>query len=568
MRIHPLSMHLSNQIAAGEVIERPASVVKELVENSIDAGATQILIEIEQAGSKLIKVSDNGSGIHQDDLAIALDRHTTSKLLTVEDLAAIATLGFRGEALASISSVSRLELHSKQREATAAWRIATEGGHFTAVEPSAQPFGTTVMVRDLFFNTPARKKFLRSNPVEFGHIDTLIKRIALSHMDIQFILKHQGRTCFNVTKAQTQVEKERRIMTICSQAFLENALVLDNEANGIRLHGWLAQPTFSRNQADLQYFYVNGRMVKDKLVTHAVKQAFADVMYSQRHPAYVLYLEMDPSMVDVNAHPTKHEVRFRESRLVHDFIFRSLHKAIAAIRPKEVLIKPQPMYPPQQTYEPQLVQQSLPLQVKQEKTVYQATTPPALGYAIAQLKGIYILAENEHGLVLVDMHAAHERILYERMKKALTENGIVSQSLLIPISIVLNEREADVLDEHLALFARLGLPLERSGPASFMIKQAPELMKKINIEQLVKDTVADLIAHDNSRHMEETLFTILGNIACKSAIKANHRLSIPEMNTLLSDMDTTNRSGQCNHGRPTWVQLSMDALDKLFLRGR
>lgn len=568
MRIHPLSMHLSNQIAAGEVIERPASVVKELVENSIDAGATQILIEIENAGSKLIKISDNGGGIHPNDLAIALDRHTTSKLQTAEDLAAISTLGFRGEALASISSVSRLELHSKQTDATAAWRIATEGSQFTAVEPSAQRFGTTVMVRDLFFNTPARKKFLRTEAVEFGHIDTLVKRMALSHMEIQFILKHQGRTCFNVTKAQTQIEKERRVMTICGQAFLENAFVLDHQSSGIRLHGWVAQPTFSRSQADLQYFYVNGRMVKDKLVTHAIKQAYADVMYSQRHPAYVLYLEIDPSTVDVNAHPTKHEVRFRESRLVHDFIFRSLHKAIAQLRPKEVLTRQQQVETEQYQYQPPLIQQSLPLQVKEEKVTYQATKPPALGYAIAQLKGIYILAENEQGLVLVDMHAAHERILYERMKKALAGSGIVSQALLIPISVVLTERETDILEENAALFSRLGLPIERIGPESVIIKQAPDIMKKVDIAQLVKDTVSDLITHQHSRHIEETLFAMLGNIACKSAIKAHHRLSIPEMNAMLSDMDTTDRSGQCNHGRPTWVQLSMDALDKLFLRGR
>lgn len=639
MKIHKLSAQLSNQIAAGEVIERPASVVKELIENSIDAGATEIIIDIEQGGTKLIRIRDNGCGIDKEDLVLALDRHATSKLLQVEDLAAINTLGFRGEALASISSVSRLELSSRSTGADQAWKVMAEGITNPNLEPCAQPVGTSIVIRDLFFNTPARKKFLKNERIEFNHIESLIKRIALSHFHISFNLSHNGKSCFNAMAAKSIKQQERRVAEICGKSFIEHAVTVEFEAENLKLYGWLAQPTFSRSQADLQYFYVNQRAVKDKLVTHAVRQAYADVLYNKRHPAYVLYLDLDPHFVDVNAHPTKHEVRFREGRMVHDFIFRSLYKAIADIRPEEVIAtsieseinssseQQQNIIEPRQYSMPMNFEQSVDQahihtqvnaavdyqaiaqqhnqhknyqhhqyqhQAKQSSSgvnyqknyqnLYQinkqfnpdnqiASNPvqeniPVLGYAIAQLKGIYILAENAQGLILVDMHAAHERILYERMKKAMHADGIIAQPLLVPVSIAVSEQEANYVEEHLSLFAKLGLVIERMGPETVVIKQVPEILRKKNVEQIARDIIADIVTHGETKRLEETINFILGNIACKSAIKANHKLTIPEMNAILRDMETTDRSGQCNHGRPTWVQLSLDELDKFFLRGR
>lgn len=624
MKIHKLSAQLSNQIAAGEVIERPASVVKELIENSIDAGSTEIHIDIEQGGAKLIRIRDNGCGIDKEDLVLALDRHATSKLLQVEDLAAIHTLGFRGEALASISSVSRLELSSKATGADQAWKVSAEGVTNPNLEPSAQPIGTSITIRDLFFNTPARKKFLKSERVEFNHIESLIKRIALSHFHISFSLTHNGKQCFNAIAAKSIKQQERRVAEICGKAFIEHAVTVEFEADDLKLYGWLAQPTFSRSQADLQYFYVNQRAVKDKLVTHAVRQAYADVLYNKRHPAYVLFLDLDPHYVDVNAHPTKHEVRFREGRMVHDFIFRSLYKAIAQIRPEEVIemretveqtsigssinttepkqfamplhsphsqsqFQDSPAQPRSFSYEQQAqasqsqpqyqARQSSPgasyqknlqdlYQVDKNSLESDSENIPVLGYAIAQLKGIYILAENATGLVLVDMHAAHERIVYERMKKAMQADGIISQPLLVPVSIAVSEQEANYVEEQLNLFAKLGLVIDRLGPETLVVKQVPEVLRKSNVEQIVRDIVADIMAHGETKRLEETINFILGNIACKSAIKANHKLTIPEMNAILRDMEVTDRSGQCNHGRPTWVQLSLEELDKFFLRGR
>ncbi|MES2204814.1 MAG: DNA mismatch repair endonuclease MutL [Pseudomonadota bacterium] len=628
MRIHKLSAQLSNQIAAGEVIERPASVVKELIENSLDAGASEIEIEIEQGGEKLIGVRDNGCGIHQDDLTLALDRHATSKLISVDDLAAIHTLGFRGEALASMSSVSRLELQSRVENVDSGWRIFSDGMMSVEKEPCAHAIGTSVKIRDLFFNTPARKKFLKNERVEFSHIENLVKRVALSHFHVGFRLTHNGRSVFHLPPANSQLEKERRVSMVCGQTFLEHALFLETEHAGLKIFGWVAEPTFSRSQADTQYFYVNRRCIKDKVVTHAVRQAYEDVLYNQRHPAYVLFFELDPHQVDVNAHPTKHEVRFRESRMVHDFIFKSLHQAIADIRPEQILAKSeavvgaigdrppsaqqssifqqhresaqQPLFAQQHIESYQSLYQTENVDVERSKApsakgaasqseagdfghhnsekippspllqrgapVDGATQP--LGYAIAQLKGIYILAENEKGLILVDMHAAHERIVYEEMKIAMQSGNLIAQPLLIPITVQVTEQEANLTEEHTHLFSSLGLVVERMGPETLAIKQVPEVLKKADVAQIIHDMIADLSSLGESKRLEETINHIMGNMACKSAIKANHRLTLPEMNAILRSMEIVPRSGQCNHGRPTWIQLTLEELDKFFLRGR
>lgn len=598
MRIQKLTSQLANQIAAGEVIERPASVIKELIENSLDARSTFITVDIEQGGGKLIRVRDNGNGIHKDDIALALDRHATSKIHDVEDLATISTLGFRGEALASISSVSRLELSSRHKEGDSAWRVIAEGDHITELEPSAQPQGTSIAIRDLFFNTPARKKFLRSERVEFSHIEDVVKRIALSHFEVGFELLHDGKSLFRVPPANNQVQQERRVATICGKDFLENALYIEFEASGLSMRGWVADPTFSRSQADKQYFYVNHRAVRDKIVSHAVRQAFEDVLYNKRHPVYVLFLDLNPSLVDVNAHPTKFEVRFREGRLVHDFIFKSLHKAIADVRPQVANIEfqtqtqaPAPSYQPQQHQMPFKAEQTVEAyqalyQAPKSSGAYSSPPPshevaqqtiersagdegvPPMGYAIAQLKGIYILAENAQGLVLVDMHAAHERIYYEQMKKSMQENNLIAQPLLVPVTVVVSENEADCIEAQVQLLTKLGMTIERIGPEALAIKQVPELLRRADVAQLLKDIIADLMTLGETKRLEETMNHILGNMACKGAVKANHRLTIPEMNAILRSMETTERSGQCNHGRPTWVAMSLEELDKFFLRGR
>lgn len=609
-RILALSPMLANQIAAGEVIERPASAVKELIENSIDAGATKVDIEIEQGGSRLILVKDNGSGIHRDDLALALNRHATSKIHSLDDLEQIATLGFRGEALASIGSVSRLTLTSAVEQATG-WQVKTEGTETAPVlSPAAHPQGTTIEIRDLFFNTPARRKFLRSEKTEFEHIDEVIKRVALSHCEISFTLKHNQRLIRQYRTATTEVEREQRVASLCGLSFIESAIRIETELTGLKLTGWVASPTFSRSQADLQFFYVNGRMVRDKLVSHAVKQAYHDVLYQNRYPAYVLFLEISPQQVDVNVHPTKYEVRFREGRLIHDFISRSLQDVLAGIRPGQadaspaVMTEVEPLEavlatvetsnqkvqtsvnysaPRQRSaYVPQ--QQLMPLKVREQIEIYgklheevpktdsattaQKTTVPPLGFALAQLKGIYILAENEKGLILVDMHAAHERVVYERLKKSLAEHKIIAQPLLIPLTLVLSEREASVVEDQQSLFQQLGIRLERLSPETIVVREVPDMLREANVEQLIRDMVADLLTQEQSSCVDEYLNKLLGTLACHGAVRASRRLSIQEMNGLLRDMENTENNGQCVHGRPTWKEMALPELDKLFLRGR
>lgn len=617
-QIQILSPQLANQIAAGEVVERPASVIKELIENSLDAGASRLDIDIEAGGVKLMRVRDNGSGVAQDDLPLALSRHATSKIHQLEDLEAVATLGFRGEALASISSVSRLSMISSTGEQ--GWQAVAEGRDMDVeVSPAAHPQGTTVEVRDLFFNTPARRKFLRTEKTEYNHLEEVVKRQALSRFDVAFTLRHNQRVIHQLRSASSQLEQEQRLARLLGKPFIENAIVIDMQAPGLTLTGWVALPTFSRSQADLQYFFVNGRVVKDKLVTHAIRQAYRDVLYHGRHPAYVLYLDVDPAQVDVNVHPTKHEVRFRDGRMVHDFLFRSLHRALADVRPDDE--KPSASTDALGSAETEPFQSSIGFnrssgpassgveeniqslkhlygggpgnqsqagvsvsglqldraadagQVEQlageraGETAGDEEIPP-LGFAIAQLKGIYILAENAAGLVLVDMHAAHERIVYEGLKRDRQSQGIVAQPLLVPESLAVSQREADCAEEHAGLFQSLGIQLERAGPETLLIRQLPSLLAQADAAQLVRDVLSDLLEHGSSDRIDAVIDELLSTMACHGSVRANRRLTIPEMNALLRDMEATERSGQCNHGRPTWTRLSLQELDALFMRGR
>ena len=626
--IQLLSPRLANQIAAGEVVERPASVVKELVENALDAGAGRVDIEIEQGGVKLIRVRDDGSGIAEADLPLALSRHATSKILTLDDLEAVGTLGFRGEALASISSVSRLSLTSRTETQEAASRVEVEGRDMDAkISPAAHPVGTTVEVRDLFFNTPARRKFLRTEKTEFNHVEECIRRQALSRFDAGFTLRHNQRVVQSLRPAESPLDKERRISSLCGQQFIDNAVVIDAEASGLRLWGWVALPTFSRSQADLQYFFVNGRVIRDKLVAHAVRQAYRDVLYNNRHPAFVLYLEVDPATVDVNVHPTKHEVRFRDGRLVHDFIFRTLHRALADVRPDDHLrgavaqsfgrepeaaagagtdapafqSQAHPLSGQPSAFNGHFAQAGGPQPQQEWKASDQMAfynslnegggvatasrsegftpqpmpTPPQdgeeeppLGYAIAQLHGIYILAQSRAGMIVVDMHAAHERITYERMKRALVEQDLKSQPLLVPLSLAVSQKEAALAETHGEELQHLGLQIERIGPETLAVRQIPALLRGADTEQLVRDVLADLIEHGQSDRVEAVTHELLGTMACHGSVRANRQLTIPEMNSLLRDMEATERSGQCNHGRPTWTLVTLSELDKLFLRGR
>jgi len=621
--IQLLSPRLANQIAAGEVVERPASVVKELIENALDAGANRVDIEIEQGGARLIRVRDNGSGIAESDLPLALSRHATSKITSLDDLEAVASLGFRGEALASISSVSRLTLTSRTDGQEAASKVEVEGRDMDArISPAAHPVGTTVEVRDLFFNTPARRKFLRTEKTEFNHVEECVRRQALGRFNAGFTLHHNQRAVQSLRPAETALDKERRIAALCGQQFIDNAVVIEAEAIGLRLWGWVALPTFSRSQSDLQYFFVNGRVIRDRLVAHAVRQAYRDVLYNNRHPAFVLYLEVDPATVDVNVHPTKHEVRFRDGRLVHDFIFRTLHKALADVRPDDHLRGAVAQsFGREQSAAPELIAAGTPGNHWAGQTAGPAPTSyspggspdirpregwhasdqmafynslgagggvevstadpgalagaPAesndeapLGYAIAQLHGIYILAQGRTGLIVVDMHAAHERITYERMKLALADQNLKSQPLLVPLSLAVSQKEAALVESHGSELQQVGLQIERIGPETLAIRQVPALLRGADTEQLVRDVLADLIEHGQSDRVEAVTHELLGTMACHGSVRANRQLTIPEMNSLLRDMEATERSGQCNHGRPTWTVVTLSELDKLFLRGR
>ena len=586
-RIQQLSPELVNQIAAGEVVERPASVVKELVENSLDAGARRIEIDIEDGGARLIRVRDDGGGIAADELPLALAAHATSKIATLQDLEHVRTLGFRGEALASIASVSRFALTSRAAGADAGWRVAHEGGKLEAARPAQHPQGTTIEVRDLFHNVPARRKFLRAERTEFGHIDELAKAIALAQPQVDFRLTHNGKPVRLLRPAQDEAALVARVGAILGDEFPARSLRIDHAAAGLHLHGWVGLPTASRSQPDQQYFYVNGRLVRDRVVTHAVRQAYADVLFHGRHPAYVLFLELPAELVDVNVHPAKSEVRFRESRLVHDFLYRTLNEALAQTRAGEVVSLPAVAPYTTAAIHSQLwrQQQGLGLAVREPLADYAALlgadpSPipyetaaangevPPLGYALAQLAGIYVLAENAQGLVLIDMHAAHERITYEKLKQARACAGIRTQLLLVPLTLAVSEREAAVAEEHAENLDALGFEIVRSGPQSVTVKRYPGLLDGADIGKLVRDVLGDLATHGNTRRLEEMQNDVLSTMACHGSVRARRRLTLPEMNALLREMEATERSGQCNHGRPTWVQMSVAELDKLFLRGR
>ena len=606
-RIHLLDSRLANQIAAGEVVERPASVLKELLENALDAEATQINVDAEQGGVRLVRVRDDGMGMGRDDLPLAMSRHATSKISRAEDLEAIGSLGFRGEALAAISSVSRLTLTSNTGDSAEGWQVTAEGRDMApALSPAAHPRGTSVEMRDLFFNTPARRRFLRTEKTEFNHLEEVFRRIALSEFETAFRLSHNQKVVHQLPAVQDEAGRAQRVAKLCSSGFIEQAMAVDVEAAGLRLHGWLGLPTFSRSQADLQYFYVNGRVIRDKVVSHAVRQAYRDVLYHGRHPAYVLFLELDPAMVDVNVHPTKHEVRFREQRMVHDFLFRTLHRCIADTRAGEhaggasgerdatpaftsatpaASNAPAPqqaamglgMPPSRPAFSGNGEQQARDYgdlvrgAVADTAAGFSSTENremPPLGFALAQLHGVYILAENAEGMVLVDMHAAHERITYERLKKTWQQDRIRSQPLLVPLSMSVGSREATLAENQPEVFQRLGFVVERAGPESLVVRDVPALLREADVENLVRDVLSDIAVHGDSERISARIDELLSSMACHGSVRANRRLNIAEMNALLRDMEATERSGQCNHGRPTWTRMSMQELDRLFLRGR
>jgi len=606
-QIKALDARLINQIAAGEIIERPASMLKELIENALDAGANSIDIEVENAGIKRLKITDNGHGILKDDLAMALSRHATSKINTLSDLEQIATLGFRGEALPSIASVTRLSLQSQAVGQAQAWQVQSDGNNVTS-EPSpvAHPQGTTVEARDLFYNTPARRKFLRTENTEFKHLDQIVRRMALARFDVAFKLKHNGRVVLHLPR--TKADDGRRIKMVLGDNIPANSLYFEDRAGGFRLSGWLGLPSFSRSQADMQYFYLNGRLIRDKTIMHAMRLGYQDVLFHGRHPVYVVYLEMDPAAVDVNVHPTKHEVRFRESRAVHGFIYRSVKGVLSGsasdhgsvqLNPESGMAKPQPktisVNQTQAQFEYANQQKSLNAQqVREELQAYgkiaeavfrpqadkvnltddfadndeQPAAMPPLGFALAQLKGVYILAENQAGLVLVDMHAAHERITYERLKKAMDQRLVQQQPLLVPVNVQLSAPEILAWEQHRSLFDDLGLEVEQLDELVLVIRSVPDILTSADVAQLVRDVLADLSQHNHSDRIEETIHEVLSSMACHGSVRANRILSIAEMNALLRDMEATERSGQCNHGRPTWVQMSLAKLDGWFKRGQ
>jgi DNA mismatch repair protein MutL len=626
LSIRLLSPQLANQIAAGEVVERPASVVKELVENSLDSGAGRIEVDLEAGGTRGVRVRDDGCGIPGDELALAVSRHATSKIGSLDDLEAVRSMGFRGEALASICSVSRATLTSAEAGAESGWRLIVNG-HAEDVDlvPAAHPRGTTVEVRDLFFNTPARRKFLRTERTELQRTEDVLRRLALARMDVAFELRHGGRVLKSWQAAPDLAGSERRVAQVCGAPFMEHAARIEVARDGLRLEGWVAAPTYSRSQPDQQYFFVNGRSIRDRTVAHAVRQAYQDLMYHGRHPAFVLFLELDPGRVDVNVHPTKHEVRFRDQRTVHDFLFRSLHQALAELRPDDRLARIRsmeadslPAGPDGSGHQDGLSLREGPgagLQrsgdpgsgagaghpgafrgsmggppdrvsadrVRDELAAWGqlaagARAPelppendreiPPLGYAVAQLHGIYILAQNAEGLVVVDMHAAHERITYERMKSARDETGIRTQRLLVPLTLAVSEREAECVDDGREALAELGLVVERLAPEAVGGREGPAILGGTDAEALVRDVLADLVEHGRSARVREHEDELLSTMACHGSVRAHRSLTLAEMNALLRDMERTERSGQCNHGRPTWAVQTLTELDRLFLRGR
>ena len=616
--IRQLPDTLINQIAAGEVIERPASVVKELVENAIDAGARRIDIDLEDGGVRLIRVRDDGGGIAPEDLVLAVQRHATSKIASLDDLESVATLGFRGEALPSIASVSRFSIASRRDDDDHGTALPVEGGRVGELTPKQQATGTTVEVRDLFFNVPARRKFLRAERTELGHIEEWLRQLALARPDVELRVSHNGKPLRRYKGDGDALFSGERLSETLGEEFLVHALQVDHAAplttdsgSTLRLRGWIAQPAYSRASADQQYLYVNGRAVRDRSVAHAVKQAYADVLFHGRQPAYVLFLEVDPRRVDVNVHPAKHEVRFRDSRPIHDFVYRTLHAALAETRAGIAAGVADSAMPSTSADFPQyagnggvmpgmqnggmpqwnrpMPQTGLGLRVDDARAAYTALYSPSssypqpavrplpeavdgevppLGYAIAQLHGIYILSETVDGLIVVDMHAAHERIGYEKLKTAHDHTGLRMQPLLVPQTVAVSEREAETAEREAELLDTLGFEITRSGLQSLTLRGVPALLADGETEALLRDVIADLVEHGESRRVAAARDELLATMACHGAVRANRRLSIPEMNALLREMEATERSGQCNHGRPTWANFTLGEIDRWFLRGR
>ncbi|HEX6260867.1 MAG TPA: DNA mismatch repair endonuclease MutL [Woeseiaceae bacterium] len=592
MPIRQLPEHLVNQIAAGEVVERPASVVKELVENSLDAGARSVLIELEEGGRKLIRVRDDGCGIDAGQLRLALARHATSKISSLEDLQAIASLGFRGEALPSIASVARVTLSSRSNGAASSWQVEARDGRVGEPAPCAHPAGTTVEVRDLFYNTPGRRKFLRSERTEHQHIDKWIRRLALARPDVAFSVTQNGRATLRLAAGSDEDGRLKRIHDVCGEAFASQVVLIDRDAasrSDIALSGWLGLPTFNRSQPDLQYWFVNGRSVADKTLSHAVRHAYRDVMFHGRYPGYVLYLSIDPASVDANAHPAKLEVRFRDGRSVHGAVSQAIEHALADTRAGSRTGSPVAVAAVDTAF---FRQTAMTLDAPPRtagvrealrgygilsstgtsanaaaERIKQQDAPP-LGFAIAQLAGVYILAENASGLVVVDMHAAHERILYEQLKYAFNEKNIVRQPLLVPVPLAVSPGEATIVEEAADVFSRLGLTVDRTGPGSVVVREVPALLKQADAEALVRDILSDLQESGISNRIEDRCHQFLATMACHHAVRAHRTLSIAEMNALLRAMETTEKSDQCNHGRPTWTTVSLADLDRLFLRGQ
>ncbi|MFA5171988.1 MAG: DNA mismatch repair endonuclease MutL [Sulfuriferula sp.] len=590
----PIIQHLPDilisQIAAGEVVERPAAALKELLENSLDAGATEIRVHLELGGTQLIRVADNGVGIDAAQLNLALARHATSKISSLEDLECVASLGFRGEALASIASISRVRLASRTWDAEHAYEIRADGAAAGEVQPTALTAGTTIEVRDLFFNTPARRKFLKSAATEYAHCNDVFQRIALARPDVSFSLHHNDRAV-QLWRGQDMAE---RITAVLGVDFNQAAVNVAETTAGLSIHGMSALPAYSRASRDAQYMFVNGRFVRDKLLAHALKQAYHDILHHDRHPAYCLFLTLDPALVDVNVHPAKTEVRFRDSRAVHQFIYHAINKTLAGRAGDAPAAQAQlgtptattshaPIYAPRPSYTPSY-QAAMPLGIAQPVNYYDLmardTTPPTapapqlntdthpLGYALGQLHGIYILAQNQAGLVLVDMHAAHERIMYEKFKTALDQQTIASQPLLIPIAINVDNLDVATANEHADTLATMGFEIAQLSPTSLAIRAVPQLLQSADPAQLARDLLHELRTSGASNALTEQRNERLSTLACHSAVRANRQLTITEMNALLREMEITERANQCNHGRPTWFQISLAELDKMFMRGK
>lgn len=606
IRVKALAQHVADQIAAGEVVERPASIVKELLENSIDSGARQIDVRIAGAGIDLVSVRDNGHGLLAEDLSLALTRHATSKISEAKDLLGVASLGFRGEALASIASVARVSLRSATNGAAMAGHYEVHGGTVVADAPCAHPVGTTVEVRDLFYNTPARRKFLKTQRTEIARIEQVVRRQSLAHMDIGFSLGYEDGKSRRLDLPPQRINQ--RLKEVLSKSFVEESVVIDETNDDYFLHGWVGLPHHHRRQTDQQYFYVNGRAIADKVVGHAVRQAYRDVMFHGRHPVFVLFLELPPEMVDVNVHPTKHEVRFRDTRRVHDFIFASLHRALRAIRPEipeqaitnnasesvgeaprqhGFPLNSRPLgigageqytshatasHTPAGGFARMISDQDSDWVTSQEATSQEATLAdsevPPLGFAIAQLHGVYVLAQNTQGLVLVDMHAAHERITYEKLKRQAQRTGVPRQPLLVPLALDVSVAEADLVEDLAVELVAAGLTIHRVGPQTVSVQEIPALVSLKVVERLVLDLLADLAEFGSSREVTNTQYDMLASVACHGSVRANRQLSLLEMNALLREMEQTENAGLCNHGRPTFFMQSMDELDKLFYRGQ